>query len=817
MERKDYKNVLWLIIFGLVLILGIFIFGNIFGANMDWINQHTVIPEYFRQYFYETKKLLPDIIYNLGLGENAFNFSYYGLLSPIILLSYVLPFVNMTTYIIISSIVLYLVSIYLFYKFLRPKFDIKTTTLLTFVFMCVSPILFQFHRQIMFVNYIPFLLMALINIDNYAKRSSKIFLILNVFCLFLTSYYFSIGSILVILIYYIFLNYEKTFKEKIKIIIPILIGVLLSGILLIPSLLSILSNRTSLNESVNWLSLLLPNFNYSKVLYGSYALGLFSISIISMVYLLLKKEKKFKFLGIVLLIIISFPIFRYLLNGGLYIRSKALIPFIPLIILVLGIFLKDLLKQEIDSKKLFIILVTLILLSVLDFSLVYFLDLMGTAFVLYLYYKLKNKYILIIPLVMLSGITIITSNLNEQYVTVDEYKNLDINSTLISTVIEQDDTFYRIAELDNTLYNVNRNFSKKHYKSSVYASVVNNDYKNFYYNVLNINNNNYNNLILRDTNNIIFNKLTGVKYLISSNELGYGYSEIADNIYMNEYALSLGYASSNIYSLSEFKELEYPYNLKYLLNGIVVDGKSDDSVDNIIEEYNFDLLEKLEDSGYLSYQNGSYYLILNQEKSFEIELDNTLSNQLLFITINGLESNSCNHDDISITINNQENVLSCSTWVYHNQNYTFNYLINEKNLNKLTINIKPGKYKIDSINLYTMDIKHLNYQFDQMTNINIEDNQITGQINVTNDGYMTLSLPHDQSFAVFIDNKEVKIEKTNTAFVGFKITKGLHNIKIVYKSQSVDFGKIVSGFGLLLFVIYIIVILKNKNNFARMR
>lgn len=817
MERKDYKNILWLIVFGLVLILGIFVFGNIFGANMDWINQHTVIPEYFRQYFYETKKLLPDIIYNLGLGENAFNFSYYGLLSPIILLSYVFPFVNMTTYIIISSIILFLVSIYLLYKFLRPKFDIRTTTLLTFVFMCASPILFQFHRQIMFVNYMPFLLMALINIDNYEKRSSKIFLILNVFCLFLSSYYFSIGSILVILIYYIFLNFEKTFKENIKVIIPILIGVLLSGILLIPSLSAILSNRTSLNESVNWLSLLLPNFNYSKVLYGSYALGLFSISIISIVYLLLKKEKKFKFLGIVLLIIISFPIFRYLLNGGLYIRSKALIPFIPLIILILGIFLKDLLKQEIDSKKLFIIIVTLILLSLFDFSLVYCLDLIATAFVLYLYYKFKNKYIVIIPLVMLSVITIITSNLNEQYVKVDEYKNLDTNSALTSTIIEQDDTFYRIAELDNTLYNVNRNFSKKHYKSSIYASIVNNDYKNFYYNVLNINNNNYNNLILRDTDNIIFNRLTGVKYLISPNDLGYGYSEIADNIYMNDHTLSLGYASSNIYNLSEFKELEYPYNLKYLLKGIVVDDQIDGTVDEVIEEYDFDLLGKLEENGYLIGKDGSYYLVADQERSFEIDLDNTLSNQLLFITINGLESNSCNSDDISITINNQENVLSCSTWIYHNQNYTFNYLINEKELDKLMISVKPGEYKIDSISLYTMDIKYLEHKFDQMTNIRVEDNEITGQINVTNEGYMTLSLPYDKSFVVFIDNEEVKIEKTNTAFVGVKITKGWHNIKIVYRSKVLAFGKFVSGFGLLLFVIYIIVILKNKNNFARMK
>ena len=62
MKKQDYKNVLILLIFGLVFILGIFLGGNIFGSNMDWINQHTVIPEYFRNYFYETGKLIPDVI-----------------------------------------------------------------------------------------------------------------------------------------------------------------------------------------------------------------------------------------------------------------------------------------------------------------------------------------------------------------------------------------------------------------------------------------------------------------------------------------------------------------------------------------------------------------------------------------------------------------------------------------------------------------------------------------------------------------------------------------------------------------------------------
>lgn len=816
MKKQDYKNILILLSLSLLIILGVFLLGNIFGANMDWINQHTVIPEYFRQYFYENKKLIPDIIYNIGLGENAFNFSYYGLLSPIILISYFLPFVNMTTYIMVSSIILYLLSIYLFYRFLRPKFDIKLTTLLTIIFMCASPILFQFHRHVMFVNYLPFLIMALINIDNYDKKSSKIFLILNILCMIFSSYYFSVGGILVILIYYIYTKFEKSIKEKLKIFIPIAISILISGVLIVPSLFAILNSRGEVNESINILSLLIPNFNYSNILYGSYALGLFSIAVISVIYLTLKKDKSSKFLGIIILVLISFPIFRYLLNGGLYIRSKALIPFIPIIILIIGIFLKDLFLKKIDFKKLMIGIIILAILGLFDFNLVYYLDLVVTTVFLILYFKFKRAYIITIPLIILSCITIITGNLDEEYITNTEFKTLEQNKNSINNLIKQESNFYRISELDNSLYNINRNLASSHYKTSVYSSTINSYYQNFYYNTLKINNNNYNNLILRDTDNIIFNRLVGVKYVLSDYDLGYGYRKLNDIVYQNDYALSLGYASSNIYSLDSFKRLDYPYNLKYLLSGIVVDNNYNDTVD-IIEKYNFDLLDKIGKIIPLQKENNSYYFKLDNDINFKIDLENILENKLLFIEITGLESNSCSIDDISITINNQENSLSCTTWLYHNQNYNFNYLINEKNLSKLDITIKKGVYKIDSINLYTMDVDYLNSSFDEMTNIAVNDNEISGIINVSNDGYMTLSIPYDKAFKVYVDGDKIEIEKVNTAFIGFKINKGNHDIKIIYNAPGLLTGKIISGFGLLLLVMCLIVLLKRNMKFAKIK
>ena len=275
----------------------------------------------------------------------------------------------------ISSIVIYLLSIYLFYKWIRNSFDSKKSFLLTLIFLTASPVLFHFHRQIMFVNYLPFLLLSLINIDNLEKTKNKILLPINIFLMIMTSYYFSVGGILVIFIYYIYKNFNKTLKEKLFILLPIITGVLLSSVLLVPTLYSLLGNRITINETTNIFNLLIPTFNYDKVLYGSYSLGLFAITIISLLSLLLNKEKKNKFLSITLFLLITFPIIRFILNGGLYIRSKVLIPFLPLFIFSIGIFLKDLFEDNINYKKLYIGILILMLLGLYNFNLVYYINL----------------------------------------------------------------------------------------------------------------------------------------------------------------------------------------------------------------------------------------------------------------------------------------------------------------------------------------------------------------------------------------------------------------------------------------------------------
>lgn len=791
MEKRDYKNIFILLGIALGSILLIFISGNIFGSNMDFINQHAVLPEYFREYFYTNHKLIPEIFYNLGAGENAFNFSYYGLLSPVILISYLLPFISMRNYIMGSSIIMLLISIFLFYKWIRNSFDSKYTCLLTLIFMLASPIFFHFHRQLMFVNYLPFLLLTFINID----KDNKFMIVINVFLMIMTSYYFSVVGIVGVIIYYLYKNFNNSFKEKIKIFIPVFIAIALSGILLIPTIDSILANRMTTNTNLNILELFIPNFNYSSVLYSSYALGLFSIAIISLIWLLLKNDKKTNFLSICLLTIITLPIFRYLFNGGLYIRSKVLIPLLPLFILGLGLFLKDLFDNNVSLKKLSIGVIIALIFSLFNFSLVYVIDLSLTLILILIYSKIKCKKIIYIPLILLFITSFIYTNINENYLTIKEYNGLNKSNEKIEKTLTDSD-FYRLSDLTNTLYNVNYG---DYYKTSIYSSTVNNNYSNFYYDILNMNNNNYNNLIIRNTDNIIFNRLMSVKYVYSNKKLGNGYKEIGHNIYENVLALPLGYASSNIYSLEQFSNLDYPYNLKYLLNGIVADNSNGDT-ENIVEKIEIPIPNYLGD--FININNNK--INVEEDSSFTIDLGKNLTNKLLIITIEGLESNSCKLGDIGITINGVENTLNCKTWLYNNNNTTFNFVINENDLRYLDVAIKKGEYNISDIKTYTIDMKYLETAFDQMGNITISDNKVTGDINITEDGYMTISIPYDKNFHIYVDSKEVEYEKVNTAFLGFKINKGYHQIEVVYKNKMIMIGRITSIGGLLSLVIYLL-------------
>ncbi|MDD4718835.1 MAG: YfhO family protein [Bacilli bacterium] len=817
MKKKDYFYLLILGIVGLAIMFFIKGSNNLYGSETDWLSQHWVLPEYFRTLFYETGNLFPNYAPNLGAGQNIYNFSYYGLLNPIILVSYLLPFIKMVDYIIISSILIVIFSAFLFYKWLKNNcFSDKVAFISSFVFILANPIIFHSHRHIMFINYMPFIIMGLMGIDKYFKDNKKSLLILSVFLLIMTSYFYSVGGLIAIGIYGIYkiLNIDnidiKNFSLKlVKLILIMLVGILMAGVLLLPTIGIIANGRGQSVKNIDILSLLIPKINPEVLLYTPYALGFTIISLVSLIYGFFSKDRKTILLSLLLSIIFFVPIFVYLLNGMLYVRYKVLIPFAPLIGLLIAKFISDVLKGKLKLLPIFVVTVMVGLLNfkVSKELIVYFIDLLVLFAALYFYFKTKKEQIFFIPVIFMVLLNSIVSTSAETFVTKDRYE-MEFNEgkeVLINEIIDQDNSYYRFNNLDATLSTANKIYHPNYFQTSLYSSTYNNDYNDFFYNVFKNAIPYRNRVITAQSSNILFQTLMGVKYVGTNGNEPIGYEKVTENsvfaIYKNENVFPLGYVTTNIMSNNDYKNIEYPYNLEPLLKGVVTNNFSNYFYQSMIEKIDLDYTKKIGKNIQLEVQDNIYRLNVAEHDYINLDVANIKKDQMLIIKFELLNNPRCSAGDISVSINNVRNVLTCREWIYHNRNYSFEYVISSNDvLDKLNVGFGKGVYEISNIETYVLDynyIKEMTNQIDKME-VNMDKTKgdsIYGNINVSNDGYFVTSIPYDKGFNITLNGKKVIPKMVNQTFLGFPIDKGDYEVVIKYESPLFKEGMYLSVLG----------------------
>ena len=180
------------------------------------------------------------------------------------------------------------------FSYLSTKYDNNSSLLGSVLVITASPILFHFHRQVMFVNYLPFLLLGFYSLD----KNKKYLLSLSIVLIALTSFFYLIPSMVVLLIYYLYSNGKKNVMKNL--VIPTSLGLLSSSFLLLPTFINLISNRIS--SSNNSLLMLLPNVTLNSILYDSYSLGITIIVLFIMYLALFNKNKRIKYLSLSLLL-----------------------------------------------------------------------------------------------------------------------------------------------------------------------------------------------------------------------------------------------------------------------------------------------------------------------------------------------------------------------------------------------------------------------------------------------------------------------------------------------------------------------------------
>ena len=805
---------------------------GIFGAKVDWLSQHSVLPDYFRQQFYATGKLFPEFAANLGGGQNIYHFAYYGLYSPLILPSYLLPFVKMSDYIMAVSITGLTASVLLFYYWLKSrKTDAVTAFILSLMFLLAGPMIGQYSGQIMFVDYMPFLCLALIGVDRYFEQEKSGLFTVSVFLMIMTSFYFSIGGMLSLVLYGLHRYFEQREENRVTVrsflrdglcfVRSMILAVLMSGFFLVPTALALTGGRSK-EQNTSFASFFIPQITVERFAYSIYGIGLTTLVITVLLTGLLYRKVYEKVLTYGCVIVLVIPVFAYLLNGGLYIRDKVFIPFLPLLCYLISIYLEKCRKRELSfiAGMIPYIITTIFVYmarnqfvskgigesiwKVLLAESILFL----ICYVLYCALKRYHKETKEILMLALPSVICLAVTMNtfyqmkpDRYVSRKLYRDVveEQNRQAVKEALKDDDGYYRTEQMgsdDENAADLNRIWDVDQNITSIYSSAYNPDYQTFRQKTFGLEEPFRNGMMQSVSKNPVFQRMMGVRYIVSDSDVP-GYTLVkkcgTTGIYQNKDAAPVMYATDRVMTEEEYKKLTFPYNQTAFLEYAVVGEHTESSDQNIMTAYEPVSLKMANNRT----TGGAEQKTMQQEGQ----------KQILFLRFR--VDNAHPNKDVAVWINGIRNKLSAKDHVYYNENKIFTYAVPLKDgEDNISVTFGKGKYRLRHVQAYLGSLperSELLYQSEvQVDKKQTEDNVIQGTIHVKRDGWFITSISYDKHFKIYIDGKETEIQKVNTAFLGCKIESGNHEVKIIYHAPGTTTGKVLSLIGIAGFVLVLV-------------
>lgn len=673
---------------------------GVFGSKVDWISQHSVLPDYFRQQFYETGELFPEFAANIGGGQNIYNFAYYGLYNPILMLSYLLPSVKMSDYMMAVQFLSLLASVLLMYAWLgRRGFPQRIRAGVTVMFLLSGPMIYHSYSQVMFVNYMPFLITGLWGADRYfeceeactgglvlthgsrmhggrhagnVRRRSGIWIAASVCLMIMTSFYFSIGGMLVLVLYGIhrFLAVCEEEGKKvtpgifltagIRFAVPFILAVLMSSVLLVPTALT-LTGRGGESAGLSIAELLIPGVSASRFCYSTHGIGLTALALTALLAIPcrtivrlprkrhvsqgIRKDVFFgrnlsdKVLAWGCITVLTVPVFAYLLNGGLYVRDKAMIPFLPLLCYVIACYLNDLGSRG-PVAELLPYALTAVLIYVFrrqGEAGKYWKLLLLDGAVMFVCYavilccrkwlagrttnvpecprthfcrlpamshrlsglKIRQWSTTVLMAVGIAFLIVFGNGCHAQgaHAVSREFYQSATDARigeLIGEATEEEKGFYRTEQLggeEENAANLNRIWNMDQYISSIYSSSYHKKYREFREDTFQIEEPFRNFLMQSAVHNPVYQRFMGVKYIVSDEEVpGYeeasGYKEVSGyedtegktglRVYQNDRVSPVAYTTDQVITEELYRGLEFPCNQLALLRYAAVKDISPD-------------------------------------------------------------------------------------------------------------------------------------------------------------------------------------------------------------------------------------------------
>ena len=353
MDKKDIKYIIKIFLIILIMI-GITINAKYYFGNQIKYFMEDNLYLIIRNTLLNNKTLSPSMINYIGL----FHYYKYGLLYIVTLLF------SDSLVLVITSIIMSIVLLYIFLK----DYNSKESVFIYVLFLFINYLLIGIHSNIYDYLVLPFIMFSFIGMDNRIKNNKIYALSIGIFMICLVNYTYLLPTIICLLIYGIYkyignnnkITFKKFFKYIVSISIPIIVGILISSIILLPVIFYQVEDFI-INYSINTNTNILIIFSVIYALIGD------------------KKNRFISFILIILSILFSNYYMCFIILEGLIVCN----------------FIDGIFKKNIDYRYIIICTILSIIYIVFKGN-IYSLELVIILLCMFLYIDYKNKKLVLI-------------------------------------------------------------------------------------------------------------------------------------------------------------------------------------------------------------------------------------------------------------------------------------------------------------------------------------------------------------------------------------------------------------------------------------
>ncbi len=279
-----------------------------------------------------------------------------------------------------------------------------------------------------------------------------------------------------------------------------------------------------------------------------------------------------------------------------------------------------------------------------------------------------------------------------------------------------------------------------------------------------------------NTNTIVIDSLLGIQTYITSREKSTGYEILEpidwiteDNIlYQNPYSLPIGYfMHHNRINLNESNAFTFQNDLLKAFTG----------------------------------SNEDVFKMIYESKDTQTEYRVPVSSGDYYIQIHYKEGNTFQQDIAQVTLNGKE----LKEWEAHGVFQATQV----EDLIELTIHPK-GKNQVEGISIYQLNEELFQQQIkvlqkNTLQNIQINQNELYGEITLENNSILFISIPYDKGWHIKVDGIPTLSTKIVDTFLGIELEKGKHQIVLNYIPVGLPIGCIISICSIFLSSFYFII------------